>query len=180
MPDKKPPKISAKVDAFRSPWMSVSEKTVDFGDGRPAENYYSVRVPDYVVIFAVTESGLIPIIRQYRPAVEQFTYEFPAGTIDKGETAEQACRRELLEETGLIAGDLAEFKTYFLPGDDCTYELTVFWAVAVSGVLLAADDAASAGLFTRSEIALLPLSSSMLEAVDEILAAGNSFARHSS
>ena len=103
MPDKKPPKISAKVDAFRSPWMSVSEKTVDFGDGRPAENYYSVRVPDYVVIFAVTESGLIPIIRQYRPAVEQFTYEFPAGTIDKGETAEQACRRELLEETGLVA-----------------------------------------------------------------------------
>ncbi|KAM0722658.1 hypothetical protein Q7P37_002099 [Cladosporium fusiforme] len=40
------------------------------------------------------------IIVQYRPPVEAFCVEFPAGLIDEGETPEQAAVRELKEETG--------------------------------------------------------------------------------
>ncbi|KAF2721445.1 hypothetical protein K431DRAFT_284821 [Polychaeton citri CBS 116435] len=40
------------------------------------------------------------IILQYRPPVDAFCVEFPAGLIDAGETPEQAAVRELKEETG--------------------------------------------------------------------------------
>ena len=39
-------------------------------------------------------------------------YDFPGGGIDLKESAEEAARRELLEETGLIADDLELFKVY--------------------------------------------------------------------
>ena len=40
------------------------------------------------------------IIVQYRPPVEAFCVEFPAGLIDEGESPEQAAVRELREGTG--------------------------------------------------------------------------------
>ena len=39
-------------------------------------------------------------------------FDFPGGGIDLKETAEDAARRELLEETGLIADELELFKVY--------------------------------------------------------------------
>ena len=40
------------------------------------------------------------VIKQYRPPIEAYCIEFPAGLIDEGETVEQAALRELKEETG--------------------------------------------------------------------------------
>ena len=40
------------------------------------------------------------LITQYRPPVDAYVVEFPAGLIDAGESAEIAALRELKEETG--------------------------------------------------------------------------------
>jgi 8-oxo-dGTP pyrophosphatase MutT (NUDIX family) len=40
------------------------------------------------------------------PCVEEFTWEFPAGTVDVGETPEDAARRELREETAMETEEL--------------------------------------------------------------------------
>ena len=57
---------------------------------------------DAVAIIMHDETGeKILINKEFRMATGEWVYNFPAGLIDEGETAEQAARRELKEETGL-------------------------------------------------------------------------------
>ena len=60
------------------------------------------KAPDSVVMILTDESGeRILVSREYRMAMAQWIYNFPAGLIDPGETPEQSAKRELWEETGL-------------------------------------------------------------------------------
>ena len=68
--------------------------------------YYMLEVPDYVTVIARTADGRIPLVRQFRPVVNDESIELPSGHVDPGERPEDAARRELLEETGMIADRL--------------------------------------------------------------------------
>ena len=58
--------------------------------------------PDSVVMILTDESGeRILVNREYRMAMAQWMYNFPAGLIDPGDCPEESARRELREETGL-------------------------------------------------------------------------------
>jgi len=97
------PKIKARRKTRISPWMEIIEREVEFAPGAKSELYHAVGQQDYIAIVALTPDGRIPIVRQFRPALEQFTWELPAGLMDKDEAAVDTCRRELLEETGYPA-----------------------------------------------------------------------------
>jgi len=97
------PKIRSRRTVNVSPWVTLVEREVEFAPGDAVETFHSFGQSDYVSIVAVTPDRRIPIVRQYRPALESFTWELPAGLVDPGEDAATACRRELLEETGLVA-----------------------------------------------------------------------------
>ena len=94
------PKIVSRRTISISPWMNVIERAVGFSPGAAPELYHAVSQQDYIAIVARTPDGLIPIVRQYRPAIETFTWELPAGLVERGENPADACSRELLEETG--------------------------------------------------------------------------------
>ena len=53
-----------------------------------------------VIIATLKPDDKILLIRQYRPPLDQYVIEFPAGLIDPGETAAETALRELHEETG--------------------------------------------------------------------------------
>ena len=58
--------------------------------------------PNAVVMILTDERGeRILINHEYRMAMAQWIYNFPAGLIDPGETPEESAKRELWEETGL-------------------------------------------------------------------------------
>jgi ADP-ribose pyrophosphatase len=97
------PKIRSRQVTTISPWMKVIAREVEFTPGAKPEVYHAVGQADYLAILARTPDGRIPLVRQYRPAVEAFTWELPAGLVEHGEDPAAACARELLEETGYPA-----------------------------------------------------------------------------
>jgi ADP-ribose pyrophosphatase len=66
-----------------------------------------------VVVLAVLPDGRLVLVRQYRHAAGQSLWELVAGGIESGETAENAARRELLEETGYRARTLKPLFDFF-------------------------------------------------------------------
>ncbi len=72
-------------------------------DGIPFERDI-VRHPGAVAVVAVTEDAAVVLVRQYRPAVDRWLLEVPAGTCDvDGEPPEVTAGRELAEEVGYAA-----------------------------------------------------------------------------
>ena len=92
--------IDLAVGTFRAPDGSTFERDV-------------VHHPGAVSVVAVDDDGRVPMVRQYRAALEVELLEIPAGKLDvDGEPPEGCARRELAEEVGLAARDwelLCEF-----------------------------------------------------------------------
>lgn len=58
-----------------------------------------------VAVLPVLADGRVVLLRNWRPAVDAWSWEVPKGFVEPGELPAEAARRELLEETGL-AGTL--------------------------------------------------------------------------
>ena len=109
------PIISKKIQK-KSKWLSIVEKQVQINNGN-MHIYHSLIIHDYVVVIAKTPSNKIPIVRQYRPAVEKNTWELPAGLLDEGKSPKSIAIQELREEALLDVKKLIKLgTTYADPG----------------------------------------------------------------
>jgi 8-oxo-dGTP diphosphatase len=93
----------------------------------------------------VDAKGRVLLIRRGHPPFKG-KYALPGGFVDIGESVEDACRRELLEETGVKAGRLRLIGVYSDPkrdprGHTCT---VAFLARVGRATARAGDDAAAA------------------------------------
>ena len=85
-----------------------------------------VRHSKSVVLGPVPEPGHVILIRQYRYAVNAFLWEFPAGSVDKGESPEQAARRECHEEIGKVPATVVRLAALYPTPGYCDEEMIFF------------------------------------------------------
>ncbi|HUX26804.1 MAG TPA: NUDIX hydrolase [Burkholderiales bacterium] len=95
---------TASETVFQGKLLQVKCDTVRLPDGKSATREY-VEHNGAVMIIPVLASGELVMERQYRYVMRRHCIEFPAGKIDPGEEPLGTARRELLEETGYVAGE---------------------------------------------------------------------------
>ena len=78
---------------------------VELPDGKEAIREI-VRHPGAVCVIPVTDEGDVIMVRQYRYAFEQVMLEIPAGKLEYGEDPLDAVKRELEEESGVVAENI--------------------------------------------------------------------------
>ncbi len=86
---------------FRDTWLTMRADKCQRPDGKIIEPYYVYEFPDWVTAVALTTENKVVFVKQYRHALGQTILEIPGGCVDATDNSyEEACERELLEETG--------------------------------------------------------------------------------
>ena len=80
----------------------LRDDAIRFPDGAEAR-YTVVENPDSAFVVPYFDNGDTVLVRQWRHAWDISSWEVPAGTCDDGEDPVECARRELAEETGLVA-----------------------------------------------------------------------------
>jgi len=84
--------------------LAVSSESVLLPGNRVVDDYYRISLPSFSAVFALTESGNVVVLQQYKHGVGHVCLTLPGGQLEPGEVPEFAARRELLEETGYGGG----------------------------------------------------------------------------
>lgn len=90
---------------LHTPYLNLRSDRMRLPDGAIKESYYVIERQDAAVVFPLTASGGVLLVRQYRPPLQREELGLPAGLVEPGEEPLKAGRRELAEETGYAGGD---------------------------------------------------------------------------
>lgn len=99
-----------------------------------------VRHRGSVAALPVDDEGRLVLVRQYRHPVGQALWEVPAGVLEKGESPEQAIRRELEEEVGRRAAHLERLATFHPTPGFCDEVLHLFRATRLEETAVHPDE----------------------------------------
>jgi ADP-ribose pyrophosphatase len=94
-----------------------------------------VRHPGAVAVVPVTDDDAVVLVRQYRPALDEWILEIPAGTCDVvGEAEVLTARRELAEEVGYAAAQLDLLTRCAITPGFCDERSSVYLATGLTAV----------------------------------------------
>jgi ADP-ribose pyrophosphatase len=94
----------------------ITVETVELPDGRIVDDYWQIKLSDFVVIYAEIPSGEILLLELYRHGPRRTGLEFVAGRLNDGEDPMAAAQRELLEETGYRSDRWEALGSYIVSG----------------------------------------------------------------
>ena len=99
-----------------------------------------VRHRGSVAALPVDEDGRLALVRQYRHPVGRAMWEAPAGLLEKGESPDEAIRREIEEEVGRRAGELEPLAVFHPTPGFCDEVLHLFRASRLTETPVRRDD----------------------------------------
>jgi len=96
----------------------------------------------------------VVFIRQYRPVLDEFIWELPAGKIDPGETAISCAKRELREETGFRPGKMKKLGFIYTTPGFCDEKIYIYETKCIGRSESAQDpdELLNVKLFSKNEI----------------------------
>lgn len=105
-PQKNPWTTLSSREIYLNPWIRVREDQVLKPNGTPGI-YGVVEYRNRAVgVVPIDDEGQTWLVGQYRYTHNRYEWEIPEGGCPEGESLEDCARRELLEETGLVASHL--------------------------------------------------------------------------
>ncbi|GAD51322.1 ADP-ribose pyrophosphatase [Halarchaeum acidiphilum MH1-52-1] len=110
MAERDPWPVVESATEYETGWYAGGYDRVEQPDGTE-KAYYWADLPDAVVVLALDGDEVV-FVEQYRPAIREHCLELVAGVVEDGEDYETAARRELREEAGLRADDVALLQTF--------------------------------------------------------------------
>ena len=96
------PLLSSRVLGDYRVFTVRGERTRSPRSGLP-HDFFVLDCPDWANVVALTPRNEVVLVRQFRAGTRSITLEIPGGSVEKGESAARAARRELREETGYSA-----------------------------------------------------------------------------
>lgn len=121
----KTPVSERRSVVFRGRVFRVERDRVRLPQGQPV-TMEIVRHRGSVVLIPTPAPGRLILIRQFRYAVGRWLWELPAGTLEPGEPAARAARRECLEETGWLPSVLRRLGSYYPTPGFCDERMTFY------------------------------------------------------
>ena len=104
------------VKVFESKKFSVFVEKFNLPNGKVKETAFVSHRGSVVIAPFINQDEVI-MIRQYRPIVGSWLIEFPAGTIELNEDPKETAARELEEEVGYRAKNMAYLTSFYVsPG----------------------------------------------------------------
>jgi ADP-ribose pyrophosphatase len=117
----------SSIEKFSCSLFSVTEDVAVAADGFEIKRNI-INHPGSAVMLAADTKRRILLVRQFRLPAEKFLWELPAGKLDAGETALQAAKRELKEETGCRARTWSKLVSFFPSPGFLAEKMTIYVA----------------------------------------------------
>lgn len=141
-PQSTPSCVQREILRFCGSKFTFVSQQLGFPNGTSAERQYILH-PGGAMVLPVTAEGTFLCLKQYRFAIGCYIYEFPAGTLEVGETPAQTIHREIEEETGYRAVRWDSLGAFYLaPGysDEIIYAYLARDLVQVPNPLAGDED----------------------------------------
>ena len=116
------------------------------------EERMGIETPKLTVDALIYSEGQIVLIRRKNPPYQD-CWALPGGFVDVGETVEEACVREMKEETSLDVELVRQLGAYSAPDRDPRHHaISVVFLARAKGEPEAGDDAQGVGVFTEKNL----------------------------
>lgn len=103
-------KVITTKTVYEGGYLKVYRDEVLLESGKSAYREY-IRHPGAAMVIPILNSETVLMVKQYRHAVKQFMWEFPAGKRDAQEDLKTTALRELKEEAGCTTQNLRYLTT---------------------------------------------------------------------
>lgn len=148
-------------ETYANPWIRVREDQVLNPSGGPGI-YGVVEYRNHAVgVVPVDDEGYTWLVGQWRYCHERYEWEIPEGGCPPGEEPAECARRELLEETGIIAATIEPLLTGIQLSNSTTTEVCdIFVARGLTFTTASPEET------EQLQVKRLPLSEAIAMALD--------------